>query len=268
MERVVGGFRVSGRWSFSSGCDYAGWALLGGVVRAQGGAAEVWAFLVPRRDYRVEDTWQVAGLVGTGSNDIVIEEAFVPAYRACLFLDAFAQRSPGQALNTAPLYRLPLGPMFFYGIATPAIGAGLGALRIYQEQSRSRRARVDGAKIAEDPDAQVRFAEAEAALDAVRLQLHRNFAELMAQARAGTPAPLEQRARYRFDASKAIDEAWQAGNMVMAASGGTAIFLDNPLQRAVRDLMAMRVHPAGNLGKASRSYGRLAFGLENEDPFL
>ena len=271
MERVAGGFRVSGRWSFSSGCDYAGWALLGGIVRSQGEAGappEVWAFLVPQRDYRVEDTWQVAGLVGTGSNDIVIDEAFVPEYRACLFLDAFAQRSPGQALNTAPLYRLPLGPMFFYGIATPAIGAALGALRTYQEQSRSRRARVDGAKIAEDPDAQGRFAEAAAAIDAARLQLQRNFAELMEQARAGTLVPLEQRARYRFDASRAIDEAWQAGNMVMAASGGTAIFLDNPVQRAVRDLLAIRVHPAGNLGRASQSYGRLAFGLENQDPFL
>jgi len=158
--------------------------------------------------------------------------------------------------------------MFFYGIATPAIGAALGALRTYQEQSRSRRARVDGAKIAEDPDAQGRFAEAAAAIDAARLQLQRNFAELMEQARAGTLVPLEQRARYRFDASRAIDEAWQAGNMVMAASGGTAIFLDNPLQRAVRDLLAIRVHPAGNLGRASQSYGRLAFGLENQDPFL
>jgi 3-hydroxy-9,10-secoandrosta-1,3,5(10)-triene-9,17-dione monooxygenase len=132
MERVAGGFRVSGRWSFSSGCDHAGWALLGGVVRSQkevDSFPEVLAFLAPRRDYRIEDTWQVAGLVGTGSNDIVIEEAFVPDYRACSFLDAFAQRSPGQALNTAPLYQLPLGPMFFYGIAMPAIGAGVGALR-------------------------------------------------------------------------------------------------------------------------------------------
>jgi len=224
--------------------------------------------LVPRRDYRVEDTWQVAGLVGTGSNDIVIDEAFVPDYRASSFLDAFQQRSPGQALNPAPLYRLPLGPMFFYGIAAPAIGAALGALRAYQEQSRSRRARVDGVKIAEAPDAQVRFAEAAAAIGAVRLQLQRNFADLMAQARAGTLVTPEQRARYRFDASRAIDEAWQAANTVIAASGGTAIFLDNPLQRAVRDLLAIRVHPAGNLGRASRSYGRLAFGLENEDPFL
>jgi 3-hydroxy-9,10-secoandrosta-1,3,5(10)-triene-9,17-dione monooxygenase len=102
MERVTGGFRVSGRWTFSSGCDYADWALLGGVVRSQGEAGsfpEVLAFLVPRLDCRIEDTWHVAGLVGTGSNDVVIEEAFVPDYRACSFLDAFAQRSPGQALQ-------------------------------------------------------------------------------------------------------------------------------------------------------------------------
>jgi len=134
--------------------------------------------------------------------------------------------------------------------------------------ARKRWSRVDGAKIVEDPDAQIRFAEAAAAIDAVRLQLHRNFDELMAQARARTLVSPEHRARYRFDAARAIDEAWQAGNTVMAASGGTSLFLDNPLQRAVRDLLAIRVHPAGNLGKASRSYGRLAFGLENEDPFL
>ena len=271
VERVAGGFRLCGRWSFSSGCDCTGWALLGGVVRSHGQAgslSEVLAFLVPRRDYRVEDTWQVAGLVGTGSNDIVIDEAFVPDYRVTSFLDGFQQRSPGQALNPAPLYRLQLGPMFFYGIAAPAIGAALGALRTYQEQSRSRRARIDASKIAEDPDAQVRFAEAAAAIGAVRLQLQRNFADLMAQARAGTLVTPEQRAQYRFDAARAIDEAWQAANTVIAASGGTALFLDNPLQRAVRDLLAIRVHPAGNLGRASRSYGRLAFGLENEDPFL
>lgn len=210
VERVAGGFRLSGRWSFSSGCDYTGWALLGGVVRSQreaGTLPEVLAFLVPRRDYRVEDTWQVAGLVGTGSNDIVIDEAFVPEYRVTSFLDGFQQRGPGQALNTAPLYRVPLGPMFFYGIAAPAIGAALGALRTYQEQSRSRRARIDASKIAADPDAQVRFAEAAAAIDAVRLQLYRNFDELMEHARAGTLVPLERRAQYRFDASRAIGEA-------------------------------------------------------------
>jgi 3-hydroxy-9,10-secoandrosta-1,3,5(10)-triene-9,17-dione monooxygenase len=270
-ERVKGGFRLGGRWSFSSGCDYAGWVFLGGVVPSQsedGSPPEVLAFLVPRRDYRIDDVWHVAGLVGTGSNDIVIDEAFVPDYRASSFPDAFNQCLPGQARNPTPLFRLPLGPVFMYGIASPAIGAALGTLQTYQEYTRSRRARLDGAKIAEDPDAQVRFAEAATAIDTVRLQLHRNCNEIMEYARAGTPVPLERRAQYRLDTARAIDAAWQAGNTVMAASGGTAIFLDHPLQRAVRDLLAMRLHPAANLGRASRNYGRLAFGLESEDSIL
>jgi hypothetical protein len=104
--------------------------------------------------------------------------------------------------------------------------------------------------------------------EATRLQLHLNFSDLMEFAHARTPVPLERRAQCRFDAARAIDEAWRAGNLVVAASGGSAIFLDNPLQRAARDLLAIRVHPAGNLGQASRSYGRLAFGLESEDLLL
>jgi 3-hydroxy-9,10-secoandrosta-1,3,5(10)-triene-9,17-dione monooxygenase len=226
------------------------------------------ALLVPRRDYQIEDTWQVAGLVGTGSNDIVIDQAFVPDYRACSFIDNFQQRGPGQALNTAPLYRMPLGPMFFYGIAAPAIGAALGAVSVFREQSQSRLRQLDKARIAQDPDVQSRFAAAASAIDAVRLALRRNFSELYAYAQAAKPVPIECRAQYKFDAARAIDEAWQAVNSVIAVSGGTAIFLDNPLQRAARDLLAIRVHPAGNLGIASRSYGQVAFGLESEDLML
>lgn len=269
VERVAGGFQLSGRWSFSSGCDYAGWVLLGGVVRSQQEARpEVVALLVPRRDYQIEDTWQVAGLVGTGSNDIVIDQAFVPDYRACSFIDNFQQRGPGQAINTGPLYRMPLGPMFFYGIAAPAIGAALGAVSVFQEQSQSRRRQLDKARVAQDPDVQRRFAGAVSAIDAVRLALRRNFAELYADAQADRPVPIERRAQYKFDAARAIDQAWQAVNRVIAVSGGTAIFLDNPLQRAARDLLAIRVHPAGNLGNASQSYGQVAFGLESEDLLL
>jgi 3-hydroxy-9,10-secoandrosta-1,3,5(10)-triene-9,17-dione monooxygenase len=108
-ERVSGGFRLSG--SFSSGCDYARWAFLGAVVpssRQTASAHDITAFLVPRRDYRIEDVWHVAGLAGTGSSDIVIDEAFVPNYRASSFADSYRQRLPGQADNPWPLFRLPL----------------------------------------------------------------------------------------------------------------------------------------------------------------
>lgn len=267
-ERVRGGFRLSGRWSFSSGCDYARWAFLGAVVPSSPGTAsapDMTAFLVPRCDYRLEDVWHVAGLAGTGSNDIVIDEAFVPDHRATSWVDSLRQRLPGQADNPCPVLRLPLGPLFGYAIAAPAIGAAVGALQTYQEYSRTRRARLTGAIVAEDPDAQVRYAEAAATMDAVRLQLHENFDELSKYAETMTLVPNNRLARYMFDIARAIDQSWRSGGRVMAASGGTAIMLDNPIQRAMRDLMAIRLHPAANLGSTSRDYGRSAFTSEDTE---
>src|SRR5262249_41326695 len=81
VERIDGGFRLRGRWSFSSGCDFCHWAVLGGLVPEQEGPPEMRAFLVPRRDYTIDDTWYAVGLCATGSKDLVIEDAFVPEYR-------------------------------------------------------------------------------------------------------------------------------------------------------------------------------------------
>lgn len=102
-------------------------------------------------------------------------------------------------------------------------------------------------------------------MDAVRLQLHENFNELSKYAETMTLVPTNRLARYMFDIARAIDQSWRSGGIVMAASGGTAILLDNPIQRAMRDLMAIRLHPAANLGSTSRDYGRLAFTSEDTE---
>ncbi len=134
VERVDGGFRLQGRWSFSSGCDFCQWAVLGGVVPTSpdGAPADRRCFLVPRSDYAIDDTWQVIGLCGSGSKDLVVTEAFVPEYRAFSYREAFELRSPGLAVHEAPLYRLPFGCVFAYGMAAPAIGTALGALQLFR----------------------------------------------------------------------------------------------------------------------------------------
>ena len=116
VERVAGGFRLSGRWSFSSGCDFCQWIVLGGVAPPLEPDAppDARVFLVPRADYRIEDNWHVTGLCGTGSKDIVVDEALVPEYRTHSFVDAFHLRHPGTAVNDAPLYRLPFALIFRY----------------------------------------------------------------------------------------------------------------------------------------------------------
>ncbi len=96
VQRVDGGFRLSGRWSFSSGCDFCQWAVLGGIVPAveQGELPDARVFLVPRRDYLIDDNWHVMGLCATGSKDIVVDDAFVPEYRTHSYQDAFHLKSP------------------------------------------------------------------------------------------------------------------------------------------------------------------------------
>ncbi len=178
---------MSGRWSFSSGCDHCRWVFLGGLVpsEAEGKPPEMRTFLVPRGDYRIDDTWHVAGLKGTGSKDIVVEDAFVPEHRTHRLIDGYKRKSPGNAVNTAPLYRLPFGQVFVRSVSTSAIGIAQGALDAYRAVAAKRVAACDGAKVAEDVSTQFACASAASVIDEVRLVLYRNMDELMARARSG-----------------------------------------------------------------------------------
>jgi 3-hydroxy-9,10-secoandrosta-1,3,5(10)-triene-9,17-dione monooxygenase len=263
VERVDGGFRLRGRWSFSSGCDFCHWAVLGGMAPPVnvGEPPDARTFLVPRQDYAIDDNWYVMGLCGTGSKDLVVADAFVPEYRTHSYRDAFYLMNPGTVVNDAPLYRLPFGLVFPAGLASPAIGVALGALETFRERSKTRVSARDQARVAEDPFIQFRLAEAAAEVDAARDRLLGNFAEMMRLACAGKEIPLAQRARYRWDAAKATDWSVRAVDRLFEASGGGGIFLTNPIQRAWRDVHAMRAHAGNNPERAAAVFGRSEFGL-------
>jgi 3-hydroxy-9,10-secoandrosta-1,3,5(10)-triene-9,17-dione monooxygenase len=263
VEHAEGGYRLRGRWSFSSGCDFCQWAVLGGMVPGEPPEARV--FLVPRTDYEIDDNWHVTGLCATGSKDLVVADAFVPEYRTHTYLDAFHLRHPGNAVNKAPLYRLPFGIIFPYGIAAPAIGVALGALAAFREQSRARVNLRDNSRVSEDPFMQRRLAEAAAEIGAARERMLANFSEMMRRARAGEELPLEDRARWRWDAGKAIEWSVRAVDRLFEASGGRGIFLDNPIQRAWRDAHAMRAHAGNNPERAAQVFARSEFGLPPTD---
>lgn len=267
VERVAGGFRIRGRWSFSSGCDYCGWAALGGVAPPAEGAEppDARVFLLPRADYAIEDNWHVVGLCGSGSKDIVVADAFVPDYRTHSYLDAFHLRNPGAELNDGPLYRIPFGAMFPNSIASPAIGAALGALAAFREQSQARMNLRDGTRVSEDPAMQMRLAESAAEIDGAYDRIRGNFREMYALASAGDEIPLARRARYRWDFANAVDWSLRAVNRLMEASGGRGIFLENPIQRAWRDVHAIRAHAGNNPDRAAAVFGRSEFGLPPTD---
>ena len=151
--------------------------------------------------------------------------------------------------------------MFPNCIASPAIGVALGALSTFREQTKTRISPRDQSRVAEDPFMQMRLAEAAAEVDGARDRVLANFAEMMRLARAGAPIPLAQLARYQWDAAKGLDWSMRAVDRLLEASGGRGIFLDNPIQRAWRDVHAMRAHAGNNPEKAAAIFGRSEFGL-------
>jgi len=269
IARADGGYRVSGRWSFSSGCDHCQWVFLGGFVPVdEGKPPEMRTFLLPRSDYRIDDNWHVAGLKGTGSKDIVVENAFVPEHRTHKFTDGFKCKSPGNALNTAPLYKLPFGQIFVRSVSTSAIGAAMGAYATFIDVAAKRVAAGDGAKVADDPSTQTVAARATALIDETRLVLKRNFEEMMAMARAGQDIPVDLRVRFRHDSSMAVVKSVEAVDLLFTASGGRAIFLGNPLLRYFLDVHAARAHYANNPDKPARNLGAVSLGAKTTDFFI
>lgn len=258
-----GGHKLSGRWSFSSGSSHATWVLLGGIVtNDQGAPVDFRTFLLPAGDYQIDDVWDTVGLRGTGSNDIVVRDAFVPEHRSLSFTDVTKCVCPGQQVNDAPLYRIPFGSVFSYAITTPVIGMATGAYDAHVAYQKTRiRAAYAGHKVAEDPFAQVRIAEAAAEIDAAWSALERNMTELMAHARAGQPIPMPLRLRIRRDQVRGTGQAISAVDLLFENSGGRALRIGTPIQRFWRDAHAGRAHAINDPERGLTMFGRGEFGL-------
>lgn len=270
VERADGGYRISGRWSFSSGCDHCDWVFLGGFVPPdkEGAPPDMRTFLLPKSDYAIEDNWHVMGLKGTGSKDVVVDGAFVPEHRTHKLIDGYKRKSPGNELNDADLYRIPFGQIFVRSVCTTAIGMAEGALETYRDIAAKRVAAGDGRKVSEDPNAQWQAARAAQLIGECRAVNDRNFAEMMDKIAAGEDLPVEDRIRYRFDTSMVVTKCVEAIDGLFTASGGRAIFEGHPLQRYFLDVHAARAHYANNPDKPGRNFGSVQLQLKNQDFFL
>ena len=256
--RVDGGYQLSGQWRFSSGVDLCQWAILGGIPEGES-EADLRAFLVGRSDFAVDpDSWKVAGLAGTGSKTLNIKEAFVPEHRSHKVADVSRGVVAGWAVNDRPLYHMPwMAGIFTYAIAAPAIGAATGALEAFVEQTRTRLGAYGGQPVAANPAIQFRLANALAEVDNARLRMRQTWEEFYGLACAGTTIiPAELQARTRYEGARAISKCLSAVLEVFEVAGGGVMHLSNPIQRFLRDLLAMRNHPMGALEAAATTYAR------------
>ncbi len=258
--RVEGGYRLGGRWPFSSGCDHADWALIRSFVPAPENAspAELYMFLVPKTDYTIIDTWHVMGLSGTGSKDLQLQgEVFVPEHRALSDKALRTGTGPGSQFNGGALYRLPRHATVPFSLAAPLIGIAERALQAFVQTLRER----SGERRVQEGAIHMRVASSAAEIDAARALMLRDCREAMEIVQQGRELTLEQRARNRRDIAYVAGQCTRAMDRLFAASGAGSIFLDREAQRLLRDIHAAGQHMALNWDVAGSNYGRVMSGL-------
>jgi alkylation response protein AidB-like acyl-CoA dehydrogenase len=264
IERVEGGYQLSGQWQFASGCDAAAWGLFGaiGPHPETDGRPTRLVLLVPRAEWEIQDTWYTSGLRGTGSNDITMAGAFVPDHRVMRFDVLNTGTGPGRDLPGAgPLPRLPLLIAWAYAVAAVPIGAAQSLVDGFVDDLR---AKLGTGAMASSGQVgpQLRLAESAAEVEAARLILATDTRRLMEIAVEDRPLTVEERSRFRRNHAYVVRLAVSAADRVVAAMGAHGLFDANPAGRRWRDIHAAQGHHALVWDSPAESYARVRLGLE------
>lgn len=268
-EKVDGGYRFSGRWSFSSGVEHCKWIFLGGLLpKADGsGGLEHTTFLLPKSDFQIVHNWDVLGLRGTGSHDILVENVFVPEHRTQRTNDHSDAGCPGRAQNSSSLYRIPFTQVFQRAVSSACIGALQGAIDDFRQRAAAHVGK-HGGKTAEDVNAQQAVSEAMMTVDTLKLVLYRNYARVVECAVSGERMPVEERLLQRAQSAQVPKQCADRVNDLMRASAASGTYKTNPVERVLRDIYQARGHIANNTDAYARSHGGVMLGLPNTDPFV
>jgi alkylation response protein AidB-like acyl-CoA dehydrogenase len=266
--RADGGWRLTGRWAFASGCDNAQWSLCAALLPSEADETKlVPAFLlVKAADYTIDDTWNVVGLAGTGSKTLVLNDVFVPAHRVLSFAETTSGQTPGARVYADnPAFSIPMLCNIPSCLASTAVGAAAGALDDYLARTSKRvtRGAVAGNnnKMAEFPTIQLRVAEAAACIDAARQTLLRDLTDRASTVRAGGQVSIEDRIISRRGQAFSVGLAIRAVEALNASTGGLGLDLGNPVQRAWRDANAVGRHISMNWDAVGTMYGQMVLGL-------
>ena len=268
-RKVPGGFRITGRWPFSSGVDCAQWVMLAAIVEDTGeGRPGHRVFLVPKRELEVIYNWFVSGLAATGSKDVKAQDVFVPDYRAVDPADWRGGKSPGSGVNPGPLYRIPVLASFGFILTGTTLGLARAAWKLYADTTRTRLATYTGANVADFPTVQIKVGEAATLIDLSGMVLMRDAEEMMGHAARGEVPDLDSRHRYRRNGTYSVKMCVDAVDLVVQATGAKSLFIDNPMQRIFRDIHAAASHINLNWEIPAVSYGRIALGLPPDNPMV
>jgi len=273
-RKVDDGYVLSGLWPFASGSNHGTWIMLGGLVVDDDGreipldreidglaAQNARLFLLLIGDVENKDDWEVAGLAATGSHSIAVDEVFVPEHRSLSIPDALEGKSPGQALHSTSLFRTTYYSFLVTALGGLAPGVARGALEVFL-QNIEKRVVMPMNKIQRDMARTHRqIGAVETKIRLSELMLDDCAARITEASLAGRLLDAGERARCRLDVASAVELAYEATEMIFFAAGGTTLNLKNPIQRAMRDMHAIKAHYFMDIETAQELRGMTTLGL-------
>jgi len=259
--REGGGYRLSGRWQWATGIMHGDWVIPGALEQTPEGKPDPRWFALPRSQVQVEDTWYVDGMVGTGSNDVVINDVYIPAERSVSMLEMGSGHGPGSKLHDGPLYHTPMLPILTLAATMPALGQAKAAARRFRERLTERILFGSGKKQADKPAAQMRLARVQIEVREAELLMRDVVADVSARRNTAT---MEDRARWATQLAFAVDRCKRVVQTVLEGSGAHAHFLDSPLQRALRDVNTISCHMVFDVDARLEAFGRVLLGMNAE----
>jgi len=273
-RKVDGGYELSGFWPFGSGCEHGTWIALGAQVvddtgneipldREIGGlpAQNVRLFLLPIGDVDIKGDWEAAGLAATGSHSVAVQPVFVPEHRSLSMPDTVEGKAPGQSVHASPLYQSTYYAFLVTALGGLASGVASGALEALLGNV-GKRIVMPMNVIQRDMDRTHRqIGEIETKIRLAELLIDDSVARIEAAAETGRILDTGDRARCRLDVASAVDLAYEATEIVFFAAGGSTLNLKHPIQRAMRDMHAIKAHYFMDLETAQELRGMTALDI-------
>jgi len=270
-RKADGGFVINGRWPFSSAVDNSDWNMLAVSIYGDDDKTPIdWRLcLVPKSDYEIIDTWYAMGMAATGSKDVAVSELFVPERRALPLLRCRGgSEHPGAALNPGALYRIPIVAASSHPLAPAALGAAEGAYELFIERMAARAGTYTGARVADFQAVQIKVARARCLIDSARDLLRQSAIAFQAAAQRNEAPDLETKLRFRAHSAFAVNQSREAVETLWSCYGAQGLYTRDPLQRHLRDVLAINQHFSFNFDIAGAAYGLLALGGRYANPTM
>ena len=266
---VEGGVRLSGRFRWSSGCDHADWAFLGFLRGGEGGGARrVHLAVLPRRDYAIVDDWHTAGMRGTGTKTILVEDAFVPEHRVESQQAMASGGSRGPGADRRGIYSGAFMTYFALGFSAVSLGIAMRMVQVYKERTAGRLRAYTGAKVTDSASPLARLAESVHQVNAAAASLAQDWQRIAERSASDEPPSRAEVVSWRCNQAYVTKMCIEAVDRLFAGSGSSAWYDDSEAQLLWRNSKMAGAHAFTDYDTAGQIYGRHLMGLEADEALV